>query len=195
MNLRSFWELLTAELDRPFGRAEEMLDSVGAEEIGQGCFSTAYLVRFGTAKVVVKIAKHGREVNLPTEEELEENPVLRKRFLRPLFRPHRRAIIQPYAGESESRWYYKAKNMLRDAVEKASPVGSDHDCHGGNVGWFRRKLRIFDAMSVELREAIDNGDVNLSEDYGTSPSCYDSCPSVEVTGTPLSQRTKQETFC
>lgn len=133
-----------------FELLKEFMLSIGGKLIGSGCYSYAYEFSLPWGDVVVKISRSN--CNFVSRQELDANPALREHYLRPLFQ-HRNCLIQPRCevlrGGKNDLPYDEMQDVsdtLECKLRDASPSGWHYDCHPGNLGYWRGKLVIFDAM-------------------------------------------------
>lgn len=131
--------------------ATKALIAHGFEFLGQGEYSNAYRGNFGWGDVVIKVARTWEGVNMPDARDLERYPILRKRLVKPLFRSQYVAVQPLVKGEGYSTepLYLKRFRLAHKALKNKfwKLCQSDFDGHAGNVGFYKGKMMIFDAMA------------------------------------------------
>lgn len=129
-----------------FRSVRDYLEAIGGKLLGSGCYSYAYRFDFPWGSVAIKVSYNTAGVNYPTRRELAANKALRKYFLRPLF-VSKFVMIQPLCDTSNVRAI--SRTISNEIYEGDPDGGRTHDCHAGNVGFYKGQPRIFDAMSYE----------------------------------------------
>ena len=183
MKLREIFNRVNDLASQGVYEAEDFLESLGAVFLDSGAFSRAYALDCGWGQVVIKFAANdeGEGVNQLEPEDRKNFPLLWRRYLKPLFRSHN-VVIQPKVAmysqlpaEAQPKFHRGYQSLTRRLVNYYS---ENFDAHYGNVGLYRGKVVIFDAL-VEGRQDIPG---DGSGDYSDSYS-EDDYPPEPVTAT------------
>ena len=128
--------------------AKKELGEVGFKFLGKGAYSHAFGGEVeDMGRIVVKFSIAG--LNLPTDEQLDMFPLLKRRYLKPIMQSDNVAI-QPWcdcppAEEADvSQKLHRAARRLSRWFNKL--YDKNFDCWAKNVGYYKGKLMIFDPL-------------------------------------------------